>query len=491
MKLIVKIAAVLAAGVLGAACQQFYVDTQMTPEKAAASVKLECDALESYTIQGEKPQSVSFQVASTTPWSITGWEKTEWLKVSPVSSALSSLSEDIVITAVANTGYDDRSVTLTLGGENTDTSYKIVITQLRKGKLYVQPVTDVFEAEGNSLPFTLETNLDWEVRSADQWLSFSENSGTGDGSVKTIQAIAALNNSVTRSTTVTVTAGDDKFSFDVNQKGQSLEFLPADNLEVDSRGGELLLGVKATMDWTVQCDNADFTAEKVGSDQVKVSAPFNSLFVEKGATITIKPVSDDYGDVSSTIEVSQGTNFSFEGDFEMLEDGSVKLKGGAKSHLVFNEPLRYSTVVLTMGECHFESKGEMWFVNTVEGEGWGAQLYNWCTEGKTRLRAEGSVEGGHGLRIDKDSYYSLDYSLSLDEMNAMQTYGMSLYPDGDDPSHLHMDFSYNGSVRCEGQCMNPFWGNELGGHQYIGIFTGGAAGTWYVIKSCEYSVIEE
>ena len=76
-------------------------------------------------------------------------------------------------------------------------------------------------------------------------------------------------------------------------------------------------------------------------------------------------------------------------------------------------------------------------------------------------------------------------------MNAMTSYGMSVYPDGADPSHLHMDFYYNGEVRCEGECMNPFYGNTLQGHQYIGNFTGGGAGTWYVVDSIECTIIQE
>ena len=494
MKTIVKIVASLCIGLFAVACQQFYVDTQMTPEKAAASIKLECDALDSYTIQGEKPQSVSFKVASTTPWSITGWENAEWLKVSPVSSALSSLSEDIVISAVANPNYEDRSVTLTLGGENTDVTYRVVITQSRRGKLFVQPVSDVFEAEGNSLPFTIETNLAWEVRSADQWLSFNEAAGVGDGSVKTVQAIAAQNNSVNRSTTVTVTAGDEKYSFTVNQKGQSLEFLPVENPEVDRRGGELILPVKATMDWKVECDNDDFTVEKVARDQLKVSAPFNNKFVGRSAVITIKPVTDDFGDVSSQVEVSQGVNFTLEGDCTVLEDGSVKVNGGAKSHIVFKDGLRYAKVSLAMGECNFVEKGEMWFVNNVgssETDGFAAQLYNWLTVGKTRVRAEGSIAGGHGLRIDKDSYYSKDYSISLDELNAMKTYEMDIYPDAEEPAHLHMDFIYNGTLKCEGKCMNPFYGNNVVGDAYVGVYTGGGSGTWYVVKTCDVTVYAE
>ena len=50
MKTIFKSAACLSFLLALAACQQFQIDTQMTPEKEAASIRLECDALESYTI---------------------------------------------------------------------------------------------------------------------------------------------------------------------------------------------------------------------------------------------------------------------------------------------------------------------------------------------------------------------------------------------------------------------------------------------------------
>ena len=354
MKTIVKI---LSVGLLAAACQQFYVDTQMTPDQAVA--KLECDALETYTIQGDKPQAVSFKVASTTPWTITGYEKAEWLKVSPVSSAFSSLSEDIVINAVANPNYQDRSATLTLSSEGTDTTYKIVINQTRKGKLFVQGVIDVFEAEGNTLPFTIETNLAWEVRSDEQWLSFDKNSGVGDGTVQTINATAAANASVSRKATVTVSAGEDKVSFEVNQKGQSLEFLPVEEPVIDRMGGTLELGVKTTMNWVVECDNSDFTVVKE-ADKVVVSAPFNNKFKARTAVITIKPASGDFGDVSSTVEVSQDCNFELSGGCEVLEDGSVKFSASSdKPRVTTKDRIRYASIVLTMGDVHFGDKGHL------------------------------------------------------------------------------------------------------------------------------------
>ena len=496
MKTIFKIVASLSLGLFAVACQQFYVDTQMTPEKAAASIKLECDALDSYIIQGEKPQSVSFKVASTTPWSITGWESAEWLKVSPTSSALSSLSEDIVITAKANPDFQDRSVTLTLAGEGTNTTYTVVITQSRKGKLFVQPVSDVFEAEGNSLPFTIETNLAWEVRSADQWLTFSEAAGVGNGSVQTVQAIAAANESITRKTTVTVTAGEDKFSFEVTQKGQSLEFLPAENPAVDRRGGELLLGVKATMDWKVECDNKDFTVEKVGKDQVKVTAPFNNKFAPKKAVITIKPVSDSFGDVSSQLEVPQDINFNFEGNCEVLEDGSVKISCGAKSKVTTKDKFRYVNIVVKLGEKHFGDKGEIWCaVNASE-----CNIYNQLSlGGNLRIRQDGNLPVTTKPSGDAVSTYNnVKYSITKDDLNAMDEYRFEVVNDiTDDPDYpgvkWHVvNFWYNGGIYASMNYRSVFADDPAAeGHYWFGFYNNTSDDTWYVVKSCDVTAYAE
>ena len=481
MKTIFKTVASLALGLLGVSCQQFYVDTQMTPEKAAASIKLECDALEAYTIQGEKPQAVSFKVASTTPWNITGWEKAEWLKVSPVSSALSSLSEDIVITAVANPEFKDRSVTLTLGGENTETTYTILITQSRKGKLHVQPVSDVFEVGGNSLPFTIETNLAWEVRSADQWLSFSESSGMGDGSVKTIQAIASQNKSITRGTTVTVSAGEDNFTFEVTQKGQDLEFLPVEDPSIPRRGGELILDIKATMDWTMSVSSDDFEVEKLSNDQLRVSAPYNNKFAPKSAVITIKPVSDDFGDVSSQVEVTQDINFVLEGNCEVLEDGSVRVSGGAKSRVKTLDEYRYINSTITLGEVTFSNKGEFWFCGQVGS----VNIYNQLTlGGNQRTRTDGNLPDG------TSSYKSTSYpsALTQAELEAMTTYGISLLPED---GKLRFEFLYNGDVRGSQAGADPFLGNSDATAYWFGGWNEFDAGTSYVVKSWDITPVEE
>ena len=475
-----KIVNILCIGLLAAACQQFYVDTQMTSDQAVA--KLECDALETYTIQGEKPQSVSFKVASTTPWSITGYEKAEWLKISPVSSALSSLSEDIVITAKENPNYADRSVTLTLSGEGTDKTYKIVINQSRKGKLFVQGVSENFEAEGNTLPFTIESNLAWEVRAADQWLTFDKNSGNGDGGVETVKATAAANSSVIRKTTVTVTAGDAKETFEVTQKGQSLEFASTEPQEIDRMGGEVIIAVKATMDWKVECDNEGFVVEKVGNDQVKVSSPFNNKFAAKTGTVTIKPASSDLGDISSSVEVVQECNFDLSGACEVLEDGSVKLvAGGDKPRITTKDQLKYVSILLTMGDVHFGDKGHLCCSTHDAG-----------VSGMSELQCQINLDGNKRLRTNggETSYNTAKFSITKDDLNALKTYQVNFAPDPDTNGYVRLEFLYNGTSMATLSSPSPFTDDvESGGHYFFGFESSKDDDSWYIIKSADITIL--
>ena len=87
MKTIIRTLACL--GVLGlmASCQMYEIDTQMTPEKEAASIRMVCDALPSYTVASTSPATVNFKVSSNTPWTITRSSGADWCIVSPYSSS--------------------------------------------------------------------------------------------------------------------------------------------------------------------------------------------------------------------------------------------------------------------------------------------------------------------------------------------------------------------------------------------------------------------
>lgn len=480
MKSIFKIAACLSfLSLLAYSCKMEEIDTQMTEEEAIAAIKLDCDALESYTIQALRPQAVSFTVTSTTPWTVTVSEGADWLSVTPASSAVSSLSEDIRLTATPNDGLTDRKATVTVKGENTSISYAIAVTQMRKGQLTVTPLTEDFALDGSAQSFSLQTNLPWEARCEDDWLTLSPASGDSDGTMKsfTVQATAAANKSIVRSTKVTITSGDQKQEFTVNQKGQALEFLPVEDTSIDRKGGALMFTVNATMDWTVESDNDAFTVTKTGADQVRVEAGWNNRFAPRTANITLKPASADFGDVSYSATVTQDINFTLQ-NCEVLEDGSVKMSGSAGSRVVTLDAFRGDfDLTLTMGEKNFGDKGQLW----VQGKVGEVNIYNQLSlGGNTRIRTDGNLAGGAG-----SCYKSSTYSVTQDQLNGMVTYHYMIATNTADETKMDMAFHINGTEIKSHTGPNPFYYDEGSTTFYFGFYSTTSDGSWYIVTSCD------
>lgn len=477
MKNIFKTALCLSLLLAAYSCKLEEIDSQPAQEP-----RLECDALEAYTIQASKPQAVSFRVNSTTPWTVSVSDGADWLSVEPASSSVSSLSEDVRITAKANADLKDRAAVVTVKGENTNITYTVQITQMRKGQLTVVPVAGEFSADGGQQSFSVESNLSWDVTAADSWLTFSANHGDTDGTMKkvTVQAIAAANKSVVRSTTMTVVSGDEKREYLVNQNGQFLEFLPVDDPAIDRLGGELELNVKASMDWKVEVSNPAFTATKVGNDKVKLSVPFNNQFAAREAAVTIKPVSSEYGDVSSSVTVSQDINFEFSGHVEILSDGSAKVYAdgadGKASRITTRDTYRYVSCVVTLGEKKIEKSAQMFLCTHDCGAEYQCQI---DLAGNKRLRSNGSGT----------SYKTTKFDITQDELQAIETYRMDFVPDA---GTVKLEFFYNGTSKASQNSVSVFESDpEAVGHYFFGLEKVVSDGTWYVVKTFDVTPIAE
>ena len=464
-----KSLAFAAAAFFFGACQQYYIETQ--PD---VPTKMDTDVRESYTISGTNPQPATFSIASTTPWAITGYEDAEWLSVKPASSALSSLSADVTITAAPNDTYEDRSATLTLKGEGIEKVWTIVVTQVMKNKFYVQPIAGEFDGKSeNSLPFTIETNLAWEVRSADAWLTFDKNSGVGTGAIETITATAAENPGTERTTTVTVTAGNDVVTFDVLQKGgKTLEFLPVELEMISYAGGEALLDVNASMDWTVTSSAEWLTVEKAGA-QVKVAASANNGFAARTAVVTIE------GDgLTAEVEISQDTPYELE-NAEVLEDGSVKLDGANRARINIKEGLRYFNAYISVKEIYFGSEGQFWFFSETDGD-----FGNWMSVGKLRLRTNNGAVSNYANTVYTDD-------LSTETMSATTKYEFTVTPDAETPGNGKFIFAVDNFTVESHSWLSPFAGTDTTFNWWFGFYSSVSDGSYYVIDSCTITPIAE
>ena len=567
MKTITRIFASLSVLLLAAACQQFEIDTQMTPEQEYANLRLVCDAVDSYSFAATNADKVTFNVSANTPWTITRSSGAEWCTVTPSSSSVSSLISDVVVSVADNDSGEDRSATLTVKGERINKYYTITINQGRKGRLFVTPVAKDYAATGGPLSFTINTNKPWAVRSDVSWLKFSPENGQPDPDGRTITVVATAEPSdvMERVATVTVTAGDDEETFDVTQKGsfemtaitgefpgaggsQALKLrtdlpwtvsadkdwitfdkesgegsnaqtvinvtakpnddaarksvitvtaggeshtfevmqagsafaiIPPADPTIDRKGGELLIEVDATKSWEPKTEVPGFSVEKVDDTHFKVVAGYNNIFAPRKGQVSIVAASG----ATDSIEITQDTNFTVQNG-EVLEDGSVKLSGDKGTRVQFKDGLRCMTLVLTMGEKSFGDGGQLW----VQGSIGSVNIYNQLSlDGNTRIRTDGNMAD----EAASSAYKSTKYSITKDELNAMNTYEYGLKPNAEDPTQLDMWFKVDGTEKISHTGANPFYYNPAEVNYYFGFYSATSDGSWYVVKSCDLTVNEE
>ena len=459
--------AIAAAAVFFGSCQQLYIETQ--PE---VEIQMTTDARETYTFSGTNPQPATFSIGSTTPWEITGYEAAEWLSVKPAASALSSLSAEVTLTAVPNETYEQRSVTLTLKGEGIDKVWTIEVVQGMKSKFFVQPITEEFEGGECSLPFTIETNLAWEVRAADAWLTFDKTSGTGTGAIETITATAAANPGLERSTTVTVTAGAETETFTVNQRGLTLEFVTTELEMINYAGGEVVLDVDSNVDWTVSSNAEWLTVEKV-ENQVKATAVANSAFAPRTAVVTIAGAG-----ITADFEVVQDSPYELDGA-ELLEDGSVKLDGAAGARINIKEGLRYFNAYISVKEIYFGSEGQFWFFSETDGD-----FGNWMSVGKLRLRTNNGAVSNYANTVYTDD-------LSTETMSATTKYEFTVTPDAETPGNGKFIFAVDNFTVESHSWLSPFAGTDTTFNWWFGFYGSVSDGSYYIIDSCTITPIAE
>ena len=575
MKTIIRTIACL--GVLGlmASCQMYEIDTQMTPEKQAASIRMVCDALPSYTVASTDASAVTFNVSANTPWTITRSSGADWCTVTPSSSSTGALISDVSVTFQDNATAQDRKVTLTIKADKVGIPVTVEITQARQGRLYVTPVAGDYSALGGPLSFNVQTNQTWEVHSSASWLTFNresgepdpdgrtftiiataapsdvlertatvtvkagddeesfdvtqkgvfelteitdsflgngdcqfvmlrtnlpwtimadkdwllfdEYSGTGDGSLIQIEATALPNEGVARKANITVTAGGVAKTFEVAQDGAVFEIVAPESTEINPAGEVITLEVKSSLAWEVSTDVDAWTVEKADNSHIKLTVPFNTAFQATKGNVTITGP----GGATFSLELTQASNIQFNGHYEVLTDGSVKLFGDQTSNITLLGGMRYGSIELKLKEVSFGEDGNFWFECKAKDEtaNTDCQLYNWCTIGKTRLRAEGTANG-KSMNTAGTSYMSETYTLSADEFNALTSYKMTVTPNTADNTLLDMEFTYNGTSKCVASCQNPFTTAGLRGNTFIGFHTASAA-SWVIIESCDVTFLAE
>ena len=164
-----------------------------------------------------------------------------------------------------------------------------------------------FEAAGSlEKTISVTSNVDWTVSCPDTWVTVSPAAGTGNGSFKI--TVTANDKFETRSSTVTVKAGDKSASVKVSQLSLTPSILVNPTaLEIEAVGGTANVDVTANSPWTVTVpeDCGWITAEPAsgeGNGKVTLTVAASDVRVARSAVITFK---ETVGNSTMTVTVNQ------------------------------------------------------------------------------------------------------------------------------------------------------------------------------------------
>ena len=312
-------------------CQEYDIDSQ--PE---APINIQIDALDNYTVLATAPSNIVFGVSANTPWSITSDQ--QWCKVTPTSSAISSLVSEVTVTAEPNDTPKERTATLTVTAEGVEATKVITVVQKSKENLVVIPFDEQVPTDGAKISFNIISNKAWEIIPSTQFLeNIDKTKGEGDESGEKIKITIDVpaNSGARRSGEITVKTAFEEHTFTINQDGVVIEMEePTESGTIDFNGaaGEKTIKIRSNQEWKVKVPKEYqewIVAEKTADGELKVVVTSSNRLVKRTGIIKLVTEKIIPGFEGVDFTVTQNPNFWFdanEGGIEVDEaTGNMKI----------------------------------------------------------------------------------------------------------------------------------------------------------------------
>ena len=246
--------------------------------------------------------STTLKIEADCNWAVT--EDVEWLAASPVQG---SGSADVTLTAGVNpSSVEERSCQLTV---TSDDGVRRVITlhQSRATEaLSVSTGEIAVNEDGDSRSFTITSNTNWTVTGGAEWLSYTPDSGSGDGSVAV--AVKPNTSEYSRDAVLTITgAGGATQKVAVSQSGKDVILtIEPEVIAATAVADDYTFKVEGNASWKVTADVTWVTsytpAEGTDEATVTVSLPDNTDGSPRTANIRVTSAS---GKIQRTCAITQ------------------------------------------------------------------------------------------------------------------------------------------------------------------------------------------
>lgn len=183
------------------------------------------------------------QILTNVPWHFDDISA-DWVVVDPLSS---DSAKSVSVKINNNNTLIERSTSISVYPDWLKDLRKTIAIEQEGVSYNVDSTTIVFSCESDTAELSVITNGDWTAYSADDWISLSQNSGTGNS---IIEVRVADNKTLDkREGSVKISIAGNTETIKVRQEGIQLSVSP--DITFTSRGGSMTLSVQTNTEWDI------------------------------------------------------------------------------------------------------------------------------------------------------------------------------------------------------------------------------------------------
>lgn len=234
-------------------------------------------------------------------WTAEFKEAADWCSLSPKSGAAGA--NKVKVIAIENATNENRSVTVVIKAQTA--TAEVVVEQLQKDALVAGATTLDVPAEGGEVKVKLGSNVDFEVKTDAEWLTYVPSKAyTETDLVFNVAANTALDG---RTAKITITAGALKQEVTVNQAAFVPTFeMDATELWIASEGGSAELNITANFEYSVVVESDWLTVTNEGG-KYTFTAVANPSFSYRAVEVVINGWTKE--DDETTEDVNEAQKF--------------------------------------------------------------------------------------------------------------------------------------------------------------------------------------
>ena len=300
MKKIKLLLSLLIAQFVFTACPS--MEEQVIPELRLMTSSMEMD--------DPKSASVDLEFIAIHPWTAEVTDGSDWMKVSPTSGSGADSCQVVIITVKENKDSDVRTGTVAISMDGVESKTLTLTQPAAEGEFELSDSELTFDAAGGEKMVTIYAPDPWTVEmksSLKDWIEVSPEKGRATDTGREVTISVKPNEGEERKGVISFVLGDDSETIDLKivQKNKEEEkedvtpslILSQEEVTLEAAGGDVIVEVTATCDWTVTFDE---TADWLVVDPASGTASADAQ------QVTVSALSNEGYDREVSVEFSIG-----------------------------------------------------------------------------------------------------------------------------------------------------------------------------------------